>query len=346
MKFSADSKWLASNGDSFGAAKVWKLEPGPEIARFFGASKYSRLAFSSDGQWLAARQTGGGGKNILVWDITTNEALDQSELNETQMASFVFNSDNQLKIAQIDAGTIVISDTTTAQEVSHMVCGEDTAADILDFNQRLISADQTLALSADSKLLANGGVLKENNSYKNMVRVWNVSTCQERNQLPHTYTIAQVAFSPNSQLLAVGTNQIQWNWSGVGEIRIWDVATGHELVFVNSGRVWSLFFSPDSRWLVVNGSRILETKTGREVARVSDMPTYQAAFSPDNRWLATGSLLSPHDEYVSVWAWQPADLIAQACARVSRNLAEEEWQQYLGNEPYRATCPNLPTPHD
>jgi len=34
-------------------------------------------------------------------------------------------------------------------------------------------------------------------------------------------------------------------------------------------------------------------------------------------------------------------LIAQACQRLSRNLTETEWQQYLGDEPYRKTCPNL-----
>ena len=34
-------------------------------------------------------------------------------------------------------------------------------------------------------------------------------------------------------------------------------------------------------------------------------------------------------------------LIAQACQRLSRNLTEAEWQQYLGDEPYRKTCPNL-----
>jgi hypothetical protein len=39
--------------------------------------------------------------------------------------------------------------------------------------------------------------------------------------------------------------------------------------------------------------------------------------------------------------WRPEDLITEACARLTRNLARAEWEQYLGDEPYRATCPNL-----
>jgi hypothetical protein len=33
-------------------------------------------------------------------------------------------------------------------------------------------------------------------------------------------------------------------------------------------------------------------------------------------------------------------MIAEACDRLGRNLNREEWRQYLGNEPYRKTCPN------
>jgi len=47
-----------------------------------------------------------------------------------------------------------------------------------------------------------------------------------------------------------------------------------------------------------------------------------------------------------VWLWRPEDLIAEACARLPRNLTREEWQQYIGDEPYRPTCPNLPVPEE
>lgn len=37
-------------------------------------------------------------------------------------------------------------------------------------------------------------------------------------------------------------------------------------------------------------------------------------------------------------------LIAEACRRLHRNLTHDEWQQYLGEVPEHATCPDLPLP--
>ncbi len=38
---------------------------------------------------------------------------------------------------------------------------------------------------------------------------------------------------------------------------------------------------------------------------------------------------------------QIPDLIADACSKLDRNLTPDEWKTYLGNLPYRKTCPQL-----
>ena len=65
--------------------------------------------------------------------------------------------------------------------------------------------------------------------------------------------------------------------------------------------------------------------------------TRTLAVSPDGKWLATAS-------GGRGWRWllQPQDLIAEACARLTRKLTPQEWQQYISEEPYRKTCPELP----
>ena len=40
------------------------------------------------------------------------------------------------------------------------------------------------------------------------------------------------------------------------------------------------------------------------------------------------------------------DLVAEACRRLPRNLTPTEWQQIIGDVPYRATCPDLPLPEE
>jgi hypothetical protein len=58
-----------------------------------------------------------------------------------------------------------------------------------------------------------------------------------------------------------------------------------------------------------------------------------------------GQLLAvAHGNFVTMGPWQPEDLVHDLCARMTRNLTLAEWGQYLGQEQYNRTCPNLPAP--
>jgi WD40 repeat protein len=84
---------------------------------------------------------------------------------------------------------------------------------------------------------------------------------------------------------------------------------------------------------------LAEVSSGREVDVLPhDGAITDLAFSVDSRWLATAS----EDCTVRIWALKKDDLIEQACARLTRNLSREEWQKYMGNEPYLPTCSKLP----
>jgi len=59
--------------------------------------------------------------------------------------------------------------------------------------------------------------------------------------------------------------------------------------------------------------------------------------SADGGTVATGH----RDGTARVFPLRADALIEAACKRVSRNLTAEEWRNYLGDEPYRKTCPSL-----
>jgi hypothetical protein len=62
-----------------------------------------------------------------------------------------------------------------------------------------------------------------------------------------------------------------------------------------------------------------------------------AVFTSDSEYVATASW----DGTSRIGHWRTEDLIADAGARLSRNLTQEEWHHYLGGEPYAKTYINL-----
>jgi WD40 repeat protein len=104
--------------------------------------------------------------------------------------------------------------------------------------------------------------------------------------------------------------------------------------------VSSLAFSQDEKWLAGSGGTFInvwEVSTGLEISRITTDTVNSIAFSPNENWIASAG----YDNTARVWLWRSADLISEVCKRLPRNLTQTEWKQYIGNEPYRPTCPNL-----
>jgi hypothetical protein len=65
----------------------------------------------------------------------------------------------------------------------------------------------------------------------------------------------------------------------------------------------------------------------------------QAQWSQDESRIFTVS----DDGKVRQFYTQPANVIAAACSRGAvRNMTRNEWAQYMIDQPYRATCTELP----
>jgi WD40 repeat protein len=358
LVFNPEGRIIAS--DDAGTLHTWDVASGREITHtVLGEAAKTILAFSQDRRWMVSAlwQPAKSQMIVTLWDVATGREVASTVSDSLNVvATFSPACDNPTEAKVERCGQWVVLTT----EHSIVLWDVNAPHDAIHLADDVMSVvPQAAAFSPDGQLLAvSGGRAKTDKGYEgytSLVRVWDMATRREIGQFRHPYGVSRIVFSPGptcgspaeaqagrcGRLLVVGSSDIGADWGGVGAIQVWDVDSWREVVAIDSGQADSLSLSPDGRWIAIgwtNGVRVWEASTGREVARIPDRGTYyQPLFSPNGRWLVTVA-----DDHFSVWAWQPADVIAQACARLTRNLTRAEWRLYLGDEPYRATCPALP----
>ncbi len=146
----------------------------------------------------------------------------------------------------------------------------------------------SVAYSSDGRLLAWGGT-----NYT--LQIWDVRNNEQLFDLTqrHSSEVWCVVFSPDGTRLASATGE--WGSKGIkeSEIKIWDTASGKELLFIKThpGSITNLAWSFDGTRLASTGSDLLvkvwDAKTGEELTRLaSDVPCNGVAFSPDGTRLA------------------------------------------------------------
>lgn len=110
-------------------------------------------------------------------------------------------------------------------------------------------------------------------------------------------------------------------------------------------KVVSLAFSPDGALMAAGDTRrnlvVFDLATRQPLGGAYFSPAeYDGVasldFSPDSKRLAAAMEYRFYVFDVGIESWK-----ARACRIAERNLSQEEWRRYLGDEPYRVTCPNV-----
>jgi WD40 repeat protein len=276
--------------------------------------------FSPDGQLLVLRSTDG----VQVWDIARKTEV-ASISHQGLITDIVFSPDGQLVVTRSEDDTAPIWEKPITVRVWDIARKSEVAS--ISHEQEDV---REVVFSPDSRYLATVSV--------DGVRIWDIVRKSEVASISHEEEdVREVVFSPNSQLVATSNED--------GTVRVWHIARKTEIASIsyqNHGlRIWGIVFSADSQLLAArsrDGVQVWDITRNSEVARVP--PEWwldKAVFSHDGRYLATSS-----KDTTEIWILDPEELVDAACARLTRNLTLEEWQQYLGDEPYRKTCPNLP----
>lgn len=253
---SADGRLLVA-GTRDGDTAVWRLDPLRHIARItIRGGGLNILAFSPDGQWLAA-----AGRALTLWSTADWREARQFGATDRVYGTARFSGDGLL-LASVNASErIEIWAVATGRRVQSICCmalygdvalsrrGELLAAgghwpSLWDTGQprrirRLVESRNptfgAVALSEDGRVLATG-------SQDGIARLWDIESGRVLSSTaPRSSYIETVVFQPHGTLLAYGVRD--------GEVWLWDPAQRTERRIVRSAQ-GNVCFSGDGRWLI------------------------------------------------------------------------------------------------
>ncbi|MCI0456517.1 MAG: protein kinase [Gemmataceae bacterium] len=298
-----------------GEVKVWNLATGQELLTLRGhRAEITSVAFSPDGKRLASAS---GDRTVMVWDLATGREPCTLPGHTAAVTSVAFSPDGGRLASAGQNGTVKVWDAATGQE--------------LGTRETLTAGLRSVAFSPEGGRLATIGMDQK-------VKVWDAGAGLEARTLTgHTGEVWNVAFSPVGGLLASASSGYDKLRQGeLGEVKIWDVATGQELRTLpgHKAAVTSVAFSPDGKRLAA-GTRVFvrsredlpaevevkvwEVATGEvlQTLKVQSARVTSLAFSPDRRWLGAAAL----NGEVKVW---DAVTGQEHLSLFSRNLTPQE----------------------
>ncbi|MBD2506252.1 serine/threonine protein kinase [Nostoc muscorum FACHB-395] len=284
LAISPDDYTLASASDDK-IVKLWDLNTQKILASLLGHSQAVKsVAFSPDGQILA---TASDDKTIKLWQVETLKEICTLLGHSHAVKSVAFSPDGQILASGSWDKTIKLWDVNTGTEIC-TITGHQ-----LQVN--------SVAFSPQGQLLASA-------SYDRTIRLWQIEGSQREIQnrpcysllstlSGHAWAVLTVAFSPDGQILATGSDD--------NTIKLWEVNTG-QLICTLVGHSWSVVavaFTADGEKLLSASCdktvKLWRVSTAEEIVTLSGHvdSVSAVAVSKVRQLIASGS----RDKTIKLW---------------------------------------------
>jgi len=313
LDFSPNEPVLATAGPD-STVRMWDGTTGRESRSLEHEAPVTAVRFAPDGGTLASTTEDGA---VHIWDSQSGIELRRMQQGGAAYTVTVSPSGKFVASASLDKSAGVW-ESATGKQVAHLV------------NDGII---QGLRFDSDEMRVVTFGDRTD-------TTVWDLRTGGKVWQLPISSDgDAGAVFAPGGQVLVIGDTEGKLSW--------WNIPQKTELFSKAAGTyVRAMVLSPNGKYLATiaadDTARVWEIESGREIKRIPYTGWLTAiAISPDSRFFATSGDENWERRVVEVTKIWPEDPIGHTCSQVSRNLTATEWQDNLGAEPYRLTCPNI-----
>ncbi|MBN2392958.1 MAG: hypothetical protein JXR84_19665 [Anaerolineae bacterium] len=345
---SSGTRIVTAGGD--GVARVWDAGTGDVMLTFTGHECVDEFCDVFYAAWSADDLrivTTGIDGTARVWDAETGEAL-LTFTEHKHDCTYGPACGVYYSAWSSDDSRIV----TTGADETARVWDSATGTELVTFTGHLNAVSYAAWSPDDERIVTIDRAAGE-------TTVWDARTGMEifspseGHTRPSTQTREDIWRLMGDQTW--GINQATWSPDGIrlvtasgdGTAKVWDEATGQELLTLGEHSDRVLYAAWDA-----NGTRIVTTSRDH-TAKVWDANTgdllftltghtgdvNSAAWSSDDARIVTAGA----DGHTRIYFARPDDLAAFACTRIGRNLTQAEWEQTMGRDvPYRKTCLDLP----
>ncbi|MBP8000042.1 MAG: WD40 repeat domain-containing protein [Chloroflexi bacterium] len=344
--FTPDNRWLVTlNGADRAASdngiRLYDLSTADPAAAplifTIPGDRLGQVTISDGGQWLAAW---GENDRVYLWSLQTPDPSAPDLLFTVPNLGFTRNAvvispDNRFLVAGSfwPDNSVYVFDLTTSDPTNaiHIIGGHENWVERIFF-----TPDSRWLLTAGYDW--TGGIRLWDLTAENAAATIRVLSCGD----DHFATISL------SRRWVVTTDNNQ-------QACLWDLAhpetTLQPIQLKGPENLTGAFtISPDDHWLAIG-----DRTNRRDIVHLWDLTAPEPhlahiklqgidigqfiTFTPDGHWLITAPIWGN----VRIWNLQVDELVEAACQTAGRNLTQSEWAQFMRDEPYRLTCPALPT---